>query len=76
MVKTKQTARKHTDGGANLGKNQKTRLRRAVGADMWWGTAKKTFVEPKAGRLRAHTHDPNRLDYRRNYNIHYIVHRS
>ena len=74
MVKTKQTARKHTDGGANLGK--KTRLRRAVGADMWWGTAKQTFVEPKAGRLRSHTNDPNRLDYRHNYNIHYIVHMS
>ena len=57
MVKAKQTARKHTDGAANLGKNQKTRLRRAVGADMRWGTAKKTFVEPKAGRLRAHTHN-------------------
>ena len=73
MVKTKQTARKHTDGQANLGKNQKTRLKRAVGADMRWRTAKQTFVESKAGRLRSHAHDPNRLDYRRNYNIHYIV---
>ena len=69
-------ARKHTDGGANLGKNQKTRLRRAVGADMWWGTAKETFVQPKAGRLPSDRHDPNRLDYRCKYNIHYIVHRS
>ena len=76
MVKTKQTARKLTDGGAKIGKNQKTRLRREVGADMQLGTAKQTFVEPKAGRLRSHAHNPNRLDYRHNYNIHYIVHRS
>ena len=57
MVRTKQTARKHTSGGANVGK--KTRLRRAMGADMRWGTAKQTFVEPKAGRLRSHPNDPN-----------------
>ena len=57
MVRTKQTAQKHTGGGANMGK--KTRLSRAVGADMQWGTAKQTFVEPKAGRLRSHPNDPN-----------------
>ena len=68
MPRTKQTARKHTDGGANLGK--KTRLRRAVGADTRWGTAKQTFVQPIAGRLLTHRNDPNQLDYRCKYNIH------
>ena len=57
MVRMKQTARKNTGGAANIGrKAQKTRLKRAMGVDAWWGTAKKTFVEPKAGRLRT---DPN-----------------
>ena len=70
MPRTKQMARKHTGGGANLGKSQKTRLRRAVSADMWWGTAKQTFVQPIAGRLPTHRNDPNRLDYRHKYNIH------
>ena len=70
MVRTKQTARKHTGGGANVGrKAQKTRLRRAVGKDEWWGTAKQTFVKPKTGTLRPHMHNPNALDYRRKYNI-------
>ena len=64
MARIKHTARKHTGGKANLGrKGQKTKLKRAV-ADARWGTAKKTFVEPKAGRLSTHRHDPNRLDYR------------
>ena len=65
MLRTKQTARKHMDGEANLGK--KTRLRRAVGADTRWGTAKQTFVQPIAGTLPTHRNDPNQLDYRCKY---------
>ena len=68
MARTKQTARKHTGGQPNMGRKAgkvKTRLRRAVlASDPRWGSAAKTFVEPKAGRLRFHTHAPNRLDYR------------
>ena len=71
MARTKQTARKHTDGGANVGrKAKKTRLARALKAsDKRWGSAKQSFVKPTAGRLFAHHNDPLRLDYRSKYNI-------
>ena len=67
MARTKTTARKHTDGGANIGKQKKaktTRLKRALKAsDPRWGTAKKTFAEVTYGRLDAHVNDPRKLDY-------------
>ena len=66
MARTKQTARKHTDGGANIGrKARKTKLKRALKAsDPRWGSAKKTFVEVTHGRLDVHYNDPRKLDYR------------
>ena len=70
MARTKQTARKHTDGGANVGrKAKKTRLARALKAsDPRWGSAKSTFVQPTHSRLFSH-HNEDRLDYRCKYSM-------